>query len=243
MKLTGSLDIIKGGAPTDEGEPTAHIRGVISTDSVDLQGETIAQNGLDFSYFLRKGWLNLDHKPGVENVLGYPLSVETRGRETWLEGVLLLDRPKAREIYDTARSLQKAGGGRRLGFSIEGQVIERDPKNPKRVIKARVLNCAITHNPINADTTLELMKSLISVGYQTPSAAPKGESLAPLVPQQLDGHIANAAGPSNNKFSHDSALADTIRALYATYPAAPLAEILKAAQQMQEARRLCAETI
>jgi len=175
-------------------------------------------------------------------VLGYPLSVETRGRETHLEGVLLLDRPKAREVYDTARSLQKAGGGRRLGFSIEGQVMERDPRNAKRIIKARVLNCAITHNPINADTNLELMKSLMSVGYQTPSAAPNGESLAPLVPQQLAGHIANAAGPSQKKNLDDGALADMIRALYANFPAAPLAEIIKAAHQMTEARRICAET-
>jgi hypothetical protein len=242
MKLTGSIDIFKSDAAPDEERPTALIRGVISTESVDLQGETIAQNGLDFSYFLRKGWLNLDHKPGVENVLGYPLSVETRGRETHLEGVLLLDRPKAKEVYDTARSLQKAGGGRRLGFSIEGQVIERDPKNPKRILKARVLNCAITHNPINADTALELLKSLI--GYQTPSAPANGESLSALVPQQLNPQIANAAGPSqkNNDF-YDSVLADTIRTLYANYPAAPLAEITKAAQQMMEARRLCAETI
>lgn len=241
MKLSGLVDIFKAEAP-DEERPTAVIRGVISTESVDLQGETIAQNGLDFSYFLRKGWLNLDHKPGVENVLGYPLSVETRGRETHLEGVLLLDRPKAREIYDTARSLQKAGGGRRLGFSIEGQVIERDPKNPKRIMKARVLNCAITHNPINADTHLELLKSLMSVGYQTPSAAPSAESLAPLVPQQVAGQIFNAAGPSQKKNLYDEALADMIRALNATFPAAPLAEIIKAAHQMTEARRICAET-
>lgn len=221
LKHLGHLSLTKA---QKNGANTALITGIISTEDNDLQGESIDQNGLDFSYFMRKGWLNYDHQQGPSNILGYPLEVTREGPRTMLKGVLMLDQPRAREIYDTAQTLKSAGGARSLGFSVEGQVIERDKSNPQRITRARVLHVAITPSPVNPHTSLELIKSLI--GYQTPSEA---QELSALVPQQL--------GPTVNASSAllDDHLSSIISALGAHFPSAPSDTILKTALELMGA--------
>jgi len=232
MRAHGQLTLIKGADP--ERPNTARIQGTISTEDTDLQGERVAQDGLDFDYFLKKGWLNYDHQTGVENILGYPLEVTREGNKTHLTGVLLLDRPKAREIYETAQSLSKAGGRRSLGFSVEGQVLERDKKDPKRITKAKIINVAITPSPVNPQTHLALLKSLL--GYQTPSAA--GDSLGALMPQQLEPALSSADANIDLSLLDDR-LAATIKALYANFPAVDGLTLLDAAKTIitQQDRR------
>lgn len=43
----------------DSDENIAKIAGVISTDEIDLQGESVKQDGLDFTYFSKKRMLQL----------------------------------------------------------------------------------------------------------------------------------------------------------------------------------------
>ncbi len=181
---------------------TARIGGIVSMETVDQQGETLVQDGVDWSYFLSKGWFNYEHQSGPENVLGHPESVTTvrvGGKPaTKVEGVLYLAKPKAKEIYETARAMAKAGGQRQLGFSVEGQVVERSTGNNKRIEKSRVLNVALTAHPVHPDARLEvLVRSLTAggVGYQYPgeSSTAPGASLSPLVPQSI-GAIPSLAG-------------------------------------------------
>ncbi len=224
------IDLIK--AEIDKDKPqTAKIAGVISTDEVDLQGERVLQKGLDFSYFLKKGVFNYEHQSGASNLLGYPTKVTQRRGYTEVEGVLLLDKPKARDIFETASAMRKAGGHRTLGFSVEGQVVERDPENPKIVTKAKVINCAITSNPINPDTSLELIKSVAAllkgVGYQTPSQV-NGASIAGLIPQQLDSTVSNASYNALN----DGRLASIIKKLSALYPNVEPGALARAASEL-----------
>ena len=225
------IDLVK--AERDPDQPnTAKITGVISTDEVDLQGERVLQKGLDFSYFLKKGTFNYEHQAGAENMLGYPTKINQRKGYTEVEGILLLDKPKARDIFETASAMRKAGGHRTLGFSVEGQVLERDPMDPKIVTKAKVINCAITSNPINPDTSLELMKSVRalllkgSVGYQTPSDV-NGQSIAALVPQQLES-TSNATYNALN----DERLSAIIRKLTSLYPNVESGALARAAAEL-----------
>jgi hypothetical protein len=219
----------------DSDENIAKIAGVISTDEIDLQGESVKQDGLDFTYFLKKGCFNYEHKAGAENMLGYPTKVRQRKGYTEVEGVLLLDKPKAQDIYQTAQALRKAGRQRTLGFSIEGQVLERDSMKPQLVTKARVINCAITSNPINPNTSLELIKSIMAlkgVGYQTPSQI-DSNGISALVPQQLSSDLVNASSIVNSEFNlSDERLERTIRTLNKLFPSAPAPMLVRISKKL-----------
>ena len=169
---------------------TGRIGGIISTESKDFQGESIAQAGVDWSYFLKHGWFNYEHKSGPDNVLGHPEMVTTNDGTTRVEGVLYLAKPKAKEIYDTAVAMAKAGNHRTLGFSVEGQVLARESK---KILKARVLNVAVTAHPVNPDARLQVLSKAFgaSVGYQTPAGM--GGNVSPLIPQSLESVPAIAS--------------------------------------------------
>lgn len=150
------------------------VAGLISTERKDRQDETVLQRGLDFSEFLDFGWFNDNHAKEMSGVLGYPEAVrfvkrgETlpNGRTApadghWAEGWLLEGDPRADAVWQKAMALQKAGGKRNLGFSIEGVIERREGHDRKVISKARVRNVAITHCPVNTDTHLmALAKSL-----------------------------------------------------------------------------------
>jgi len=186
FSIFAPMGLIKSGAPESPEKMTARIGGVISTQGVDMQGETILQDGLDWSYFLKHGWFNWEHQPGPENILGEPLKVIKDGDTTRVEGVLYLHKPKAREVYETLVAIEKAGTKRRIGYSVEGKVKSRLGKT---VMKARVLNVSVTGHPVNIDAHMELLKGFSEMakaadaGYQTPSSG--GGSLGALMPQSL----------------------------------------------------------
>ena len=169
----------------------APISGVVSTDTIDLQGDTILQEGMDWSYFLRRGWINYEHMQGPEFIVGVPTSVETKitdkGNATQIEGHILLNRPRGKEVYDTAKALQEADINRSLGFSVEGQVLERSEEDKSVITKARILNVSVTAHPVNPDAVLDIIAR--SIGYQTP-AQPSEDAMSPLAAQSLEGDMS-----------------------------------------------------
>jgi len=58
-------------------------------------------------------------------------------------------------------SLNKSDAGR-MGMSIEGVIKKRSGKDGKTIKKAVIHSCALTMNPVNADTFIDLAKSLNS---------------------------------------------------------------------------------
>ena len=145
------------------GRTLGEFEGVASTEDPDTDGEILDQDGLDWGYFLKHGFFNWDHSGSPSDLLGEPVEIKRQGPVTRVSGVLYLDRPRAREVYETAQLLQKAkdaGGQRQLGFSVEGKTLARDPKNKKRIQKARVNHVAITHQPVNTKAVLDLVKSI-----------------------------------------------------------------------------------
>lgn len=176
------------------------IAGVISTESLDKQGEVIVQKGLDFQPFLSQGWFNDNHSKKTTDVLGYPEDVTrfqkgeklpdgtvAKSNCTWAEGYLL-DTPDADKVWSLGMSLQKAGSKRRLGYSIEGSVQSRTGPGNRIVAKALVRNVAITNCPVGEDTRMELLaKSLDEVekGLSMGTAASPGD--APSGPQSGEG--------------------------------------------------------
>lgn len=150
------------------------IAGIVSTETKDKQKEVVLQRGLDFGYFEKNGWFNDNHSKSQTDILGYPDGPVRKFRKgdvlpdgqvaksngSWAEGYLL-ETKKAQDVWEIAQALQKSGSDRRLGFSVEGKVLERRGAHGEIVAKAEVRNIAITHVPVGDDTRLEaLAKSL-----------------------------------------------------------------------------------
>lgn len=188
----------KAGAPASK---RRRIGGLVTTDSLDQQGERLVQEGLDFSHFLTKGWLNDNHSRDTAGVVGYgdlaklvksgdvmPNGKVASHTGWYIEGYLL-DTKRASEIWELASSLQKSD--RRLGFSVEGTVQKRTEVNGiPHVSRAVVRNVAITNCPVNADTALEVLaKSLAASAVQAiaPGVPAPGNGFA-LQPESLEGY-------------------------------------------------------
>lgn len=161
-------DIEKG---EHHGEPLRIIQGYASNSTEDRQGESLVQKGLDIIDFINHGFLNYDHDNS--HILGYPLPETHVNEAGFLVKGVLLDTPLATRIWDLALALKKSKAPRRIGFSIEGKVLQRDGS---RILKAKVFNVAITTNPVNATCTWDaLVKSFyepsnvhkaLSAGYE-----------------------------------------------------------------------------
>lgn len=236
------FDILKGANGGDEEPMVGRIGGMISAETTDQQGETLVQSGVDWSYFLNKGWFNYEHQSGPENVLGHPEKVVTGttpdGKPaTSVEGVLYLHKAKAREIYETAKAMQKAGGSRRLGFSVEGRVVERDGGDRRRITKSQVLNVALTAHPVHPDARLEvLMRSMAAVGYQTP-AVPSAGSISALVPQHLEATPALASYGVDAMRQKRMSVEELARHMTASFPTLSYAQALTVATEIARSFR------
>lgn len=172
-----------------DGPKSMRIGGIVSTDSLDQQNERVIQSGLDFKPFLKRGWFNDNHKPDIDDVLGYPTDAKyvRKGQKLpdgtvakksgwWTEGYLL-DTKKGRDTWELAQSLTDTP--RRLGFSIEGSVLERDPMDKGTIKRASVRNVAITHCPVNTDTELTTLAKALTAGSSLSSSEPApGEGFA-----------------------------------------------------------------
>lgn len=128
------------------------IRGYASTAASDRQGESLVQKGLDISDFINHGYFNYDHDNSI--ILGYPIAKSCRVDDhgLWVEGELLKGVPEADRIWNLALALKKSKAPRKVGFSVEGKVLQRDGG---RILKAKIYNVAITTNPVNTTCSWE----------------------------------------------------------------------------------------
>jgi hypothetical protein len=132
------------------------IHGIASLETPDIAGETVIQKGMDLSYFLNRGFFNDNHDKTTGGKIGIPTEAKTTKSGLFVKGYLL-DTPRAQKIVELAQALDKSGGQRKLGFSIEGKVKQRDG----RIIKKSWLkDVAITAEPVHPDTYMNIVKSL-----------------------------------------------------------------------------------
>lgn len=136
------------------------VEGLASSGTEDLEGESIAPEGLDYSYFLTNGFLKWEHGKNPNNFIGEPLEARVTKDGFYIKGRLYSHAPLALEAVQAIEALEKSKATRRVGFSIEGSVRQRDPKNPKKILKAVLRNVALTMNPVNDTTWATLCKSL-----------------------------------------------------------------------------------
>lgn len=144
------------------------IQGIASTEHTDLQGEKVAQKGIEYDYFLRHGFINNDHLSGVENKVGEPVEAKITDKGFWIKGFLYKGKEKADYWWEHLQSLKHSGGKRKVGFSIQGKVKK---KNGNKITKCWIQDVAITASPVNTKTWAEIAKSLSESEWEAPCCA------------------------------------------------------------------------
>jgi hypothetical protein len=157
-------------AGEDGDRPLGEIHGITSSEIRDLDGEIIVQKGLDFTDALESGYLTHEHPLGTLNIVGFPTRIEpttvTKGgkefQATSLSGSVYLDDKTGKGLWEKAITMQKAGGQRALGLSIEGRVKPGARKKGGYVDGIRVKSIAISSQPRNRTSWFQpVMRGLV----------------------------------------------------------------------------------
>lgn len=131
------------------------VGGLITDTSRDSDGENVNTQGLDFSEF---SFINWNHSKDPGDIIGAPLSWEQTPQGTLMKGELYPEIDKANDVIKLMEALKKSKRGSRLGWSIEGQILERDLIDPSFVKKAKILAVALCPFPKNGKTYAELLE-------------------------------------------------------------------------------------
>lgn len=150
------------------GEEQMLLGGIASTADEDSDGEFLDPKGFDIKPLLKSGMVNWHHQaktcPGT--IVGEPTKAEIRKDGLYIETKLYPSSSVARDIWQLAQTLEEDSSTRRLGYSIEGKVLERksnDKSSPdyKKITKAVITGVAITHQPKNPKTFANIIKGEI----------------------------------------------------------------------------------
>jgi hypothetical protein len=157
-------EIHKGGEDNDE----MRLKGIASTGHLDQQGEELMPKGLDINYLITKGYINWHHqlKNDPLAIIGVPDPKKTKitPEGLYVEAVLYKSNPMAQKAYEQTKIMESENLGRRMGWSVEGKVSERDPLKKGRVIKASITGIALTPMPINPNTFANICKAFSEGG-------------------------------------------------------------------------------
>lgn len=202
------------------------VRGYASTETIDQDGESILQKGIDFSPLLKSGYVNYDHQyqniagARVPILIGVPRQVEFDGKGWIVESELFKSGDGgvssnlirlAEEMWDLGMALQKSDSDRKLAYSVEGGVIYRDPKNPKKIMKSVVRHVALTHKPVNEECTVDLFIKSLCCGRCNPDH-----------PLYIPGHTCGSHASMSKEDKEDMQKSEGAPSAMSTESAAPL---------------------
>ena len=152
----------------ETGEELMLLGGIASTADEDSDGEFLDPKGFDIKPLIESGMVNWHHqaKTCPATIVGEPLKAEIKKEGLYIETKLYPSSQVARDIWELAKTLDKDSNTRRLGYSIEGKVLERKSENRnspdyKKITKAIITGVAITHQPKNPKTFANIIKGEI----------------------------------------------------------------------------------
>jgi hypothetical protein len=213
-----------------DGKEVVWIEGVASSATKDSDQETLIPAGFDFSPLLKTGFFNFNHKANNDPsaIIGEPTEAKiiNNGKDFWVKGFIYPE-GKGLETIQLAQRLEKYSPNRRLGFSIEGQAVERDPFDGRKITKARITSIAITHCPKNPNTLLQLVKGEYSEPFvedtdeDETEKAISTESIAPAVPESVETKNNNKKSSNFDKLITKS---NIYLSIAKQYPTASIAE-------------------
>jgi hypothetical protein len=177
------------------------VQGVMTSDDMDEEDDSITPDGMDCSYFLEKGWIKYEHGNKPEQFIGEPMEVRVGRFEhptlmksvngIFVKGRLFATRQLTKSAIEAMDDLQKSNTKRRMGWSIEGNVKKRNDAG--KIIKSVLRNVVLTMNPVNTTTWAELSKSFAKdheLTIDTEEPMDKALTIAsaqPVVDQSLEG--------------------------------------------------------
>lgn len=195
------LDISKGasGANTTEEDRYKNMifEGIASDNSTDMEEESMDPAGFELDYFLKNGYFNLDHLPTRSPTnksrywIGEPLEAKiVDGNKFYVKGKLWEKSPEARAFWDKCLEMRESGSQRKPGMSIEGKALERDKKNQNKITRALITNVALTFNPVNGNSYMDIVKGVQKsdyVDYEFESEKPFAPN-TPILEYDRDGY-------------------------------------------------------
>mgnify|MGYP001177762311 CR=1 FL=1 len=132
---------------SDDG--TVTISGFASTPALDFQGEKVDPVGIDDSYFKSQGWIDNEHNK--QDILGYPTenTFVDPDKGLFVEAKLFKNIEGTNKFLKLYKNIKDADANRKLGFSIEGQINQRDAVNPSIIKNVLITGVALTASPAN----------------------------------------------------------------------------------------------
>lgn len=158
-----------------DSEDTWKFSGIASDEDSDVDGDKILKKSLDLTYANQRGYVNWDHRRDPEHQLGYLTKAVVIGKSeatelqksypsisetasVYVEGVLYKHLAKAQHVRDIMKSTPLGATG--LGLSLDGSVAKDQTGG---IVKAYVRGVAITPQPCQPKTLLQLRKSLVAL--------------------------------------------------------------------------------
>lgn len=155
FRFFAPVDLLEKGKDK-KGNDVYKVGGVISDPSTDSDGENLDPSGFDFSEF---NYINWNHGKSPSDIIGEPESWKVLpNKSVYMEGYIYPESDKGQEAIELMKVLQNSKKGNHLGWSVEGQVLERDVMNENRVTKARITAVALCPFPKNGNTFAQLLK-------------------------------------------------------------------------------------
>lgn len=183
FKFVIPADLQKG----EDGE--WRVRGLASTANRDAQGEILLPEGIDLSPIdQKKGVLNWNHEKGPQNLIGILDGYKKTPEGLFIEGRLLKNHEKAKAVYQIMSSFEKGDRGR-MGLSVEGIIRERGGKDGKVIKKCQINAVALTMNPVNQDTFVDLVKSMSAPELEIEFPSELNEELLPEDPTSEESEV------------------------------------------------------
>jgi len=157
------IEIEKSEKKGEERYSNMKFKGIASNPNkgLDSQNQWLDPSGFQLDQFLQKGFINFHHlwKNKPTAIIGEPTKAHiTKSNELYIEGYLYPDSQLARDVYDAAEIMEKNSKTRRMGFSIEGIPLEKDPNNENIIKKAKITQVAITPTPVCPGTQMDIVK-------------------------------------------------------------------------------------
>jgi len=163
----GSLTMEKAGELAKIGYD-ARFEGVASTERMDRQEQTLIQKGLNFSPFKKYGYFNDNHGKGtcIAEAIGKKAWYDETSNSWVVKGRFLPYVQRAKELVDIAKSFEHNESDMRVRLSVEGKVKDIS-EDGKVVKKADIYRVAVTLDPINLDTGIQLLAKAIGQEVQS----------------------------------------------------------------------------